>query len=75
MAVVRGANAPLILRTITEQLAQEHKVLDGQAERKEVKSWFLSFYPYLPSGFFHPYQMDESVFNFRGVWCIVSFLY
>ena len=38
MAVIRGANAPLILRTITEQLAQEHKVLDGQAERKEVST-------------------------------------
>ena len=38
VAVVRGANAPLILRTITEQLAQEHKVLDGQAERKEVSN-------------------------------------
>ncbi|KAL4217403.1 Thioredoxin domain-containing protein 3 [Mactra antiquata] len=37
VAVVRGANAPLILRTITEQLAQEHKVLEGQAERKEIK--------------------------------------
>ena len=42
MAVVRGANAPLILRTITEQLAQEHKVLDGQAERKEVFIMFDS---------------------------------
>ena len=31
-------NAPLILRTITEQLAQEHKVLDGQEERKEVNN-------------------------------------
>jgi len=36
VAVVRGANAPLILRTITEQLAHEHKVLEGGAERKEV---------------------------------------
>lgn len=36
VAVVRGANSPKILRTITEQLTQEHKVLDGNAERKEV---------------------------------------
>ena len=36
MAYVHGANAPLILRTLTEQLAQEHKVVDGAAERKEV---------------------------------------
>jgi len=40
VAVVRGANAPLILRTITEQLAHEHKVLDGNAERKEVGTFF-----------------------------------
>ncbi|KAH3747745.1 hypothetical protein DPMN_182175 [Dreissena polymorpha] len=42
VAVVRGANAPLILRTITEQLAQEHKVLDGQAERKEIKDTLIA---------------------------------
>ena len=36
VAVVRGANSPKILRTITEQLQHEHKVLDGNAERKEV---------------------------------------
>ncbi|XP_060586769.1 thioredoxin domain-containing protein 3 homolog isoform X4 [Ruditapes philippinarum] len=42
VAVVRGANAPLILRTITEQLAQEHKVLDGQAERKEIKDTVIA---------------------------------
>lgn len=36
MGVVRGANCPMVLRTVTEQLAQEHKVLDGTAERKEV---------------------------------------
>lgn len=37
VAVVRGANSPKILRTITEQLQQEHKVIDGQSERKEVR--------------------------------------
>ncbi|KAL5005973.1 hypothetical protein ScPMuIL_017131 [Solemya velum] len=40
--VIRGANSPLVLRTITEQLAYEHKVLEGQAERKEVKDQFLT---------------------------------
>ena len=34
--MVRGANSPKILRTITEQLKQEHKCLDGGSERKEV---------------------------------------
>ncbi|KAL3853950.1 hypothetical protein ACJMK2_013244 [Sinanodonta woodiana] len=37
VAIIRGANAPLILRTITEQLAYEHKVMEGTAERKEIK--------------------------------------
>ena len=23
----------------------------------------------LPNGLFHLYQLDESIFNFRGVWC------
>ena len=25
--------------------------------------------PHLPSGPIHPYQLDESISNFRGVWC------
>lgn len=33
---MRGANAPVIIKTITEQLAQEHKVLAGEAQRKTV---------------------------------------
>jgi hypothetical protein len=36
VAVVRGANSPLLTRVITDQLAQERKVLEGAAERKEV---------------------------------------
>ncbi|KAK7111971.1 hypothetical protein V1264_011505 [Littorina saxatilis] len=42
VSYIHGANAPLILRTLTEQLAQEHKVLDGNAERKEVKDPFVT---------------------------------
>lgn len=34
--MVRGANAPEIIRTIQEQLAQENKVLKGEAQRKPV---------------------------------------
>lgn len=34
---IHGANAPKVQRVITEQLAHEHKVLEGTAERKEVK--------------------------------------
>ena len=29
--------------------------------------------PHLPSGPVHPYQLDESIPNFRGVWCTFSF--
>ena len=37
MAVVRGAMGPLLERTIKEKLAHEHKVLNGEAERVQVK--------------------------------------
>ena len=33
------------------------------------------FNPHLPSGLFHPYQLDGSILNFRGVWCTFSFLF
>ena len=31
--------------------------------------------PHLPSGPVHPYQLDKSISNFRGVWCTFSFLF
>ena len=31
--------------------------------------------PHLPSGPVHPYQLDESIFNFRGAWCTFSVLF
>ena len=31
--------------------------------------------PHLPSGPVHPYQLDESIYNFRGGWCTFSFLF
>ena len=43
MAAIREAMAPLVVKTITEQLAQEHRVLDGASERKEVR-YFLCFF-------------------------------
>jgi len=42
VSVVRGANCPLLVQTITDQLAHEHKVLEGMAERKEVGNNFLN---------------------------------
>ena len=38
MAVVRGANAPLLQKTILEQLEAEKKVLAEGCERKVVRS-------------------------------------
>ncbi len=43
VSVIRGANSPLLSRAITEQLNQEHKVLDGNAERKEVGDILMKF--------------------------------
>ncbi|XP_067934512.1 thioredoxin domain-containing protein 3 homolog isoform X2 [Watersipora subatra] len=37
VAVVRGANAPLLSRTVLEELKKEHKVLKGEAERVEIR--------------------------------------
>ncbi|XP_069108084.1 thioredoxin domain-containing protein 3 homolog isoform X25 [Argopecten irradians] len=42
VAVIRGANSPQVMRTVTEQLQQEHKVIDGSAERKEIKDPYIS---------------------------------
>ena len=33
----------------------------------------LPLKPYLPSGLFHPYELDESICYLRGVWCSFSF--
>ncbi|MEE6519109.1 hypothetical protein FKM82_030587, partial [Ascaphus truei] len=38
VAVVRSANAPLLQKTILEQLAAEKKVVNQGAERRAVKS-------------------------------------
>ncbi len=37
IAVVRGAMGPLLERTIKEKLTHEHKVLEGEAERVQVR--------------------------------------
>jgi hypothetical protein len=36
VAVIRGANAPAISKTITEQLEHENKVLRGEAQRRPI---------------------------------------
>ena len=43
--------------------------------RKSSKQWSKTINPHLPSGLSHPYQLDESISNFRCVWCTFSFLF
>ena len=33
------------------------------------------FNAYLANALFHPYQLEESISRFRGVWCTFSFLF
>jgi len=42
VASIRGANAPLIVRTIQNELNYEHRVLKGEVQRKSIKDPFLS---------------------------------
>ena len=35
--MVRGANSPLLSKTVTEELKKEHRVLNGEAERAEIR--------------------------------------
>ena len=37
--------------------------------RKHLEGGTLKINPYLRSGLFHSYQLDESISKFRGVWC------
>ncbi len=41
--VIRGANAPLIMKKIQEHLLNEQKIINGEIERKEV-SILLNFF-------------------------------
>lgn len=39
--VIRGANAPVIIKTITEQLAYEHRCMKGEAQRKPITDSYI----------------------------------
>ena len=41
---------------------------------KKENNRFGSINPHLPNGLSHPYQLDESISNFRVVWFTFSFL-
>lgn len=37
VAVIRGANAPLLTKTVIDELKKEHQVLKGEADRVEIR--------------------------------------
>ena len=39
------------------------------------KALLVSFNPFLPNGPCHPYDLDESISNFRGGWCFFFFFF
>ena len=73
MSVIRGANAPLLNKTITEQLAYEHKVLEGNAERKEVSTHLSNVSVNLFSIFFHRFVIHcWQILKTGDQWTMIS---
>ena len=60
-------------------LAQGHNTaavgLEPRTSRSGVRHYSDWFSPFSPSGVFRPYQLEESICKFRGVWCTFSFLF
>ncbi len=61
VSIVRGANGPLLERTITSELKNEHDVLEKGASRKSV-SLCLSFKKY---SLFNVVLKSELILGFR----------
>ncbi|NXD07373.1 TXND3 protein, partial [Nothocercus nigrocapillus] len=53
ISIVRGANAPLLSKKITELVEEERKVLAGEKERPELCTYFTLF-----TIFFHPFPTE-----------------
>ncbi|NWJ02068.1 TXND3 protein, partial [Crypturellus undulatus] len=53
ISIVRGANAPLLNKKITELVEEERKVLAGEKERPEFFRYFTLF-----TTFFHPFPTE-----------------
>ncbi|NWX90215.1 TXND3 protein, partial [Nothoprocta pentlandii] len=53
VSIVRGANAPLLTKKITELVEEERKVLAGEKERLELCTYFTVF-----TTFFHPFPTE-----------------
>ena len=76
--ITDGVTDPRLLDAIMSKLAVVKKTLDKQkSATKEPKTkpqgrfsnqgkWRI-FYPYLPNGLFHPYQLVGSISKFSGV--------
>ena len=50
-------------------------VMHTLANKVGTRFALICINPHLPSGPVHPYQLDESISKFRGVWCTFSFLF
>ena len=44
-------------------------------DRKQNDFSVILINPHLPNGLSHPYQLDESIFHLRGVWCTLVFIF
>ena len=70
------SNMQTILRFVRklDTCDPEDKVIDVSSCHR-LTIVFMHFNPQLSNGPVHPYQLDESISNFRGVWCTFSFLF
>ena len=48
-----------------------HKDCDNGADEEDCGEWCVGN-PYLSNSRSHPYQLDKSILDLRGVWCHVS---
>ena len=44
-------------------------------DRKQNDFGVILINPHLPTGLSHPYQLDESIFHLRDVWCTLVFIF
>ena len=64
----------------TYETVQSHRSQEQFLLQSRVNTWNTlrdtTVNPHLPSGLFYPYQLDESMFYLRGVWCtfVIIFL-
>ena len=71
----------LMDKRFSKVIAQLNKILGQNKQDIQEKYGILALIillcinPHLPSGPVHPYQLEESISNFMGVWCTFSFVF